>query len=47
LDVVEGHRIVGFEVCGVVAGEVYYSLIVFLFEEFVECGLGGFFSAAE
>ena len=44
---VEGYRKVGFEACGVVAGEVNYLLILVFFEEFVECGLCGFFSAAE
>jgi len=38
---------VGFEVCGVVAGKVYDFLKLVFFEEFVEYGLYGFFSAAE
>jgi len=44
---VEGYREVGFEVCGVVACKMYDFLILVFFEEFVECGLYGFFSAAE
>lgn len=44
---VEGHLEVGFEVCGVVAGQVYDFTIIVLFEKSVECGLGGSFSAAE
>jgi hypothetical protein len=44
---VVGQGEVGFEVCGVVTGEVYDFLILVFFEELVECGLYGFFSAAE
>jgi len=38
---------VGFEVCGVVACDVYDLLVVVFFEECVECGLYGFLSTAE